>query len=140
MDAMLWSRMHGATTHFPIALVICSAAFDGIGFLLRGRPVAKDLHTVGYWTMLLGAAGSCAAVVTGIVLTRGEVWGHGMLRMHHLFVWPAFGLLVALATWRVLVEGRITRVLLACYLMVLACAMGLVCVAGFWGGELISRA
>ena len=108
MDTTLWTKVHGATTHFPLALALGSGALDAAGFVLAGRPVARELHAAGYWMMLLGALGSGPAVFSGLSMTKGSVLGHGALRMHHLFVWPAFALLVALATWRVL-EGRRTR-------------------------------
>ena len=50
--------------------------------------------------------GSVPAVVSGLLMTKGSLLGHGALRMHHLFVWPAFALLVGLAVWRVSAGAR----------------------------------
>jgi hypothetical protein len=36
-------------------------------------------------------------VGSGIALTKGDLWGRGDFGWHYRFVWPAFGLLVALA-------------------------------------------
>src|SRR5438132_3453561 len=98
LDPNLWAKMHGAATHFPFALTLCSGACDATGLALAGRPVVRGLHSAGYWTMLCGAAGSVPAVFSGLLMTRGSLLGHGALRMHHLFVWPAFALVMALAT------------------------------------------
>jgi hypothetical protein len=46
------------------------------------------------------------AVVSGIALTRG-ICGPRNFGWHHRFVWPALGLLVALAVWRLLVAGAV---------------------------------
>jgi hypothetical protein len=46
--------------------------------------------------MVLAALGTVPAVLSGLIMTRGVVMGHGLLRLHHLFVWPAFALIVAL--------------------------------------------
>ncbi len=108
MDPMLWAKVHGATTHFPFALVLCSAGCDLAGFVFAGRPAERDLHAAGYWTLLAGALGSVPAIFSGLVMTRGSVLGHGALRWHHLFVWPAFALLIALAVWRA--SGAASRV------------------------------
>ena len=137
MDPTIWAKAHGATTHFPLALVLCSGALDGAGFVLAGRPTVRDLHAAGYWTMLFGALGTLPAVFSGIFMTKGSLVGHGALRMHHLFVWPAFALIVALATWRALIGRRATRPMFAGYLLGVGAAAALVLAAGYWGGELV---
>lgn len=137
MDTMIWAKAHGATTHFPLALVLCSGALDAAGFVLAGRPIVRDLHAGGYWTMLLGALGTVPAVFSGLLMTKGGLLGHGALRMHHLFVWPAFALIIGLATWRLLVGRRATRPMFAGYLIGVGGAAALVLGAGYWGGELM---
>ena len=137
MDPLLWAKVHGAMTHFPIALTTCSLVLDCAGSCLGARVGARGLHAAGACTMVLGALGSVAAVASGLMLTRGDVVGHGALRYHHLFVWPAFGLIVALATWRLCIRSRATRRMLACYLAVAVAATTMVLAAGFWGGEML---
>jgi uncharacterized membrane protein len=137
MDAAIWAQAHGATTHFPLALVLCSGALDGAGFALAGRPAARELHAAGYWTMLGSALGSVPAVFSGLLMTKGSVLGHGALRLHHLFVWPAFALIMGLATWRILAGRRVTRPMFAGYLAVVGVAAALVLAAGYWGGEMM---
>jgi len=41
MDNSLWVKMHGGTTHFPIALVMASALFDCAGLIV---PENSDNH------------------------------------------------------------------------------------------------
>jgi uncharacterized membrane protein len=137
MQTLLWAQIHGATTHFPVALVLVSGALDAAAFGLVDRPLAHELETAGYWTMIGGALGSVPAVISGLLMTKGSVLGHGMLRWHHLFGWPAFGLLVALATWRVVVGQRATRRMAGGYLVGVGLAGALVTATGYWGGELM---
>ncbi|HEY4989532.1 MAG TPA: DUF2231 domain-containing protein, partial [Opitutaceae bacterium] len=66
MNGEIWAKMHGATVHFPIALVLCSGALDTTGFLLPGFAMRRGLHVAGYWTMLLGAGGTVPAVISGL--------------------------------------------------------------------------
>ncbi len=141
MDPQLWAKAHGASTHFPLALLLASLALDLAGFVQPLRPVVADrLHAAGTWTLLLGAAGSLAAVATGLLMTRGLVLGQGALSSHHLFVWPAFGLLVGLATWRLFTGPHSPRPQFAVYLIVTAAAAALMSAAGYWGGELLLAA
>ncbi|HWA88258.1 MAG TPA: DUF2231 domain-containing protein [Opitutus sp.] len=137
MTPAIWAKAHGATTHFPIALVLASAVFDAAGGVLAGRSVARELHAAGFWTMMVGAAGSIAAVGSGLLMTKGAILGHDALRMHHLFVWPAFGLLISVATWRTLAGRRMTRPMLGGYLLAVAVLAALITAAGYYGGELM---
>jgi hypothetical protein len=77
MDPAYWAKAHGAATHFPFALTLVSGVLDVAGFALAGRPVVRDLHAAGYWTIVLGAIGAVPAVVSGLLMTRGSLLGHG---------------------------------------------------------------
>ena len=37
METAFWAEAHGATTHFPIALLLCSTALDSAGFAPRAQ-------------------------------------------------------------------------------------------------------
>ncbi len=126
-------------THFPIALVVCSVACDGLGLWRAGRAEANNLQAAGFWMILLAAAGATGAVFSGVILTHGSVLGHGALRWHHLFVWPSFALLVGMAVWRITIGRRATRAMMAGYLVVALATAALVSAAGYWGGELLLR-
>jgi uncharacterized membrane protein len=103
MTALGWSRLHGAATHFPIALLFCAAFFDFLALVLHRSSSRVDYQAIGYWLVILSGLGSFVAVVSGLALTQWKLVGTGSLRQHHLFVWPAFALMVGLATWRSLV-------------------------------------
>ena len=139
ITTLLWAKMHGATTHFPFALVVCAAGFDTAALLLPGRRWTSELQFAGYWAIVIAAIGSIGAVASGIVMTRGSIIGHGMLRLHHLFAWPAFALLIALATWRVAVGRQTTRRWMTLYVIALVVAAAFVAAAAYWGGELMLR-
>ena len=137
MEPAIWAKAHGAAVHFPIALALGSGAFDTAGFVLGERPRARELHVAGYWMIVVGALGSVPAVISGLLMTKGSLLGHGALRLHHLFVWPAFALLVALAVWRVCTGSQAPRRAFAYYLAVTAGMVGLMAAAGYWGGEMV---
>jgi uncharacterized membrane protein len=132
-----WAKMHGATVHFPIALILCSGALDALGSFLPAPATRRGLHAAGYWTMILGAAGTVPAVVSGLVMSRGVMLGHDTLRLHHLFAWPAFALIVGLAAWRSLASDFTAGKAPAGYLAVAGVAALLVMAAGYYGGEMM---
>jgi uncharacterized membrane protein len=137
-DPSIWSKAHGAFTHFPIALMLVSAFCDGLSLFCGNAERQRALRSTAAITIVLGALGSYAAVATGLILTKWQVWGHGTLLHHHQFVWPAFALMVGLATWRVFSRRTIERPPRA-YLALMLLATALMSGAGYWGGELLNR-
>jgi uncharacterized membrane protein len=138
IDPALWPKLHGASTHFPVALAMAAALFDGLGALWpKESPRKAQLHAAGYYTIILGALGTFPAVLSGLFMTKGEVLGHDALLFHHLFVWPAFTCLVGLGVWRAMVGEKAAARGFAAYLTVLFLTAGLMAGAGYWGGELI---
>jgi uncharacterized membrane protein len=124
MDNSLWVKMHGGTTHFPIALVMASALFDLAGLVVPengGKSRRAGLRAAGFYTLILGALGSIGAVLSGLVISRWQLLGRGNLAHHHMFLWPAFGLLTGLAVWRLVVgnhaSNRAFRIYLGLALM-----------------------
>jgi len=137
MDTSLWTKVHGGTTHFPIALMIASLIFDLVGYFIRRDSSSRDLHAASFYALLLGALGTFVAVLSGLVLTNWETIGQGVLAKHHEFVWPAFALIVGLAVWRLVVRSRASRRAFGVYLAVSLAAAAFMAAAGYWGGELL---
>src|SRR6476659_9392216 len=86
-----WDKLHGAMTHFPIALLLFSTACDFVSFTFKKLPFARGLRLVSFYGLAFAALASLGAVVSGIALTKGDMWGRGDFGWHHRFVWPAFG-------------------------------------------------
>jgi uncharacterized membrane protein len=142
MDNSLWVKMHGGTTHFPIALVMASALFDLAGLIVTenlDKSRRAGLRAAGFYSIVLGAIGSVGAVVSGLVISHGQLWGRGNLARHHLFLWPAFGLLTGLAVWRVVVGRHASTHSLRLYMGVALITAALMGAAGYWGGELLLK-
>jgi uncharacterized membrane protein len=134
---MPWDKLHGALTHFPIALLLFSTACDFGSVLFEKRPFARELRSVSFYALAVAALASVGAVISGIALTKGDMWGRGDFAWHHRFVWPAFGLLLVLAVWRLIVREAMSRFGLCLYLILMLIASGLVAAAGYFGGELV---
>jgi hypothetical protein len=102
-----WDKIHGAMTHFPIALLLFSTTCDFVSVTFRKLTFAQELRLVSFYGLAVAALASFGAVISGIALTKGDLWGRGYFAWHHRFVWPAFGLLVALAVWRLVARKSI---------------------------------
>ncbi len=138
IDPALWPKLHGASTHFPMALTMAAALFEGAAAVLPAvSPHRRNLRAAGFYTIILGVLGTFPAVLSGLFMTRGETLGHDALLFHHLFVWPAFAGIVALGTWRGLVGENASPVAARVYLAALFLVSGLMAGAGYWGGELV---
>jgi len=135
IDPAIWPKLHGASTHFPMALTMAAALFEVAAVLVPAQ--RGNLRAAGYYTIILGALGTFPAVLSGLFMTRGEVLGHDALLFHHLFVWPAFAGIVALGTWRGLVGEKASLGASRVYLAALLVVSGLMAGAGYWGGELV---
>ena len=135
--------MHGGMTHFPIALVMASIAFD-LASLVAPDTAEKSrragLRAAGFYTLILGALSSFGAVVSGLAISHGEIWGRGNLARHHTFLWPAFGLVIALAVWRLVAGNRASTRAFKVYLAVSVITGTVMGTAGYWGGELVLNA
>src|SRR3954469_6559855 len=101
IDPSSWSKLHGAATHFPIALMLVSTFCDGVSLLPFDAEKQRGFRFAATLTIVLGAFGGYGAVASGLMMTKWQMWGHGTLLRHHQFVWPAFALMTGLATWRI---------------------------------------
>ncbi len=137
MNPAIWAKIHGASVHLPLAMGMCSWALDAAGLVLARRAIAPQLHAAGFWTIMLAGLGTFPAVGSGLMMTKGEMLGHGLVLWHHLFVWPAFALLVGLAGWRVVAGVTPGRRAFGFYLAVGIAAAVLLAGAGYFGGEVL---
>jgi uncharacterized membrane protein len=127
-------------THFPIACAPFAAVADAAGLLCARKRLARYFHTFSAWLIFIAAATSVPAVVSGLVMTKGRMLGHGVLRLHHLFVWPAFAFLIAAAAWRWFSGARMGENAGLIYSALIWLSAGLIVTAAYWGGEMMISA
>src|ERR1700740_2141411 len=104
--ANLWEMMHGGSTHLPIALMLVSAVSDGLGCLIKTDQVRDRFYVAGFIMLIAGTLGAFPAVLSGLILARWEIGGDGALFWHHVFLWPAFGLLIGFLVWGIIFGGQ----------------------------------
>jgi uncharacterized membrane protein len=137
MNQTFWARMHGGATHFPIALLMVSVVFDHAEFWWRDELRRREFRALGFYSLLIATAAAPFAVLSGIALSKGILLGTGMLALHHYFIWPAFGLLIGLAVWRLVMRERASRRARGCYLALASLTLVAMMSAGYWGGEML---
>ena len=76
-------------------------------------------------------------MLSGIALSKGQLMGNGMLALHHYFIWPAFGLLIGLAVWRLMMRERASHRAFGIYLILATISMGAMLGGGYWGGQML---
>jgi uncharacterized membrane protein len=100
-----WPRLHAALNDLPAALLLAAVLFDLAGAITK-RPT---LRTVGFWTMMLGAVGAAAAVLSGLQaeehIAHGEAV-HRVMETHEELGLITLGIFVVLALWRIVRENR----------------------------------
>lgn len=137
MSHSFWVRMHGGATHFPIALVLTAAFFDLAGLVVRNENHRQNFRVAGRYAIVVGGLLSFGAIVSGLALSKGTLLGTGLMARHHAFVWPAFGLLLALAVWRLIVGEHARPNMFKLYVVAEIVAAFLMATAGYWGGEML---
>lgn len=135
-DQNFWLRLHGGATHFPIVLLFVSVLIDLLALCWPDPGARRGLHAAASLLASIGVVGSIGAVASGLVISRWRTMGTGSLLRHHMFVWPAFGISIALVVWRILVRERASWRAFAIYIGGMALASALTLAAGYWGGEM----
>jgi uncharacterized membrane protein len=140
MSPTFWRQVHGGSTHLPIVLLAASVIFDFAAWRTRDESLRRGLQTAGFGSALAGAAGAVGAVIAGLIMTRGLLLGGGREKIHHLFVWPAVVVCIAVVAWRLYCRGKITGRGARVYLAGMSTAAVLMLGAGYSGGEMLLAA
>lgn len=129
----IWQHLHGASSHFPIALMIASFLFD-LGSLLFKRP---SWRIVGFWTLFTSVVVLPMAILSGFTGYLGwfgfSKWDAAGLVLHRNLSLVGAGVLFALAVWRMRRRDALKGAEFAAYLVLAALAMGVISYTGYAG-------
>ncbi len=96
----LWQHIHGASSHFPIALLILSVVFD-LGSSWRKN---AGWRAVGFWCIIVAAIIAVPATVSGLSANLGwfgvEKWDAEQMVLHRNIALATGGMSIVLALWR----------------------------------------
>jgi len=128
-----WQHIHGASSHFPIALLIFAWLFD-VGGTILGR---REWRVIGFWAVIAAAVISFPAIGSGLTGQLGwfgaKTWEAESLILHRNVALASGGLSQVLAIWRIIRGSKISGGEWIFYLVLLTAGVGIVGYTGFLG-------
>ena len=137
MSNYSWIELHGALTHFPIALIIVAFLFE-VGAPLFKKP---EWRVVSFWCLLGGVLGGAVSLATGWLaandLYKGASSLPAIVLQHRLRAFISMGLALIVLTWRIAAKDRLSKnaQIAAGVLLFLSTAM--VASTGYLGGKMV---
>ncbi len=136
MPNFSWPEIHGALTHFPVALLITAVVFD-LGAALFRRP---NGHVVSFWLLVAAVVMAVPTLYAGWM--AGDVLFHDV-QPPNIFVWhrtAAFttaGIAAVLLLFRALKRDLLLGGARALSILLLLAAAGTVGYTGYLGGRML---
>src|SRR5215207_9937628 len=100
-----WPRLHAALNDLPTALLLAAVLFD----LAAAVTKRTSLRTAAFWTLVLGAIGGAAAVVSGLQAEDHIAHGdavHRVMETHEELALITLGIFAVLALWRIVRDNK----------------------------------
>ena len=102
----LVGHVHGASVHFPIALVITALVFETIGLLTK----KSVLKSVAFWCLVMGSLISLPALVSGLAAQFGwfgaSAWDSKSMLTHRNIAFVGTGALLIGFVWRLITRKK----------------------------------
>jgi uncharacterized membrane protein len=131
-----WPRLHAALNDLPAALLIGAVIFD----LLAAATRRDALRIASFWTLMLGALGAAAAVISGLQaedhIAHGEAV-HRIMETHEELALITAGIFGVLALWRIVRERRMGSAERALALALGVGGAAVLTATGVYGGKLV---
>src|SRR6187397_1536378 len=123
-----WPRLHAALNDLPTALLLTTLLFD----LVAAATKREGLRLVSFWTLMVGAIGGAAAVISGLQaeehIAHGEAV-HEVMETHEMFA--------VLALWRIVRERKMGSGERSIVLFLTLIGVGILFVTANYGGRLV---
>jgi uncharacterized membrane protein len=97
-------RLHAALNDLPPALLPISVLFDLLGLVFK----RESLKAAGFWTLVVGALGTAAAVVSGLLAedaVQHSEQAHEIMETHETLALVVLAIFGLLAIWRIARRG-----------------------------------
>jgi uncharacterized membrane protein len=131
-----WPRLHAALNDLPAALLLVAVLFD-LAASAMNRP---SFRTVGFWTLVTGAAGAALAVISGLQaedhIAHGEAV-HRVMETHEELALITLGVFAVLALWRMVRERRMGSTERTIALAASLGGVGMLIATAVFGGKLV---
>ncbi len=131
-----WPRLHAALNDLPIALLIGAALFDVLAIVTK----RESFRLVSFWTLVLGAVGGVAAVVSGLqaeeYISHGDAV-HRVMETHETLGLVTLAIFGLLALWRIVRARRMGTGERGAAVIVTLAGAGVLFATGLYGGRLV---
>jgi uncharacterized membrane protein len=131
-----WPRLHAALNDLPTALLLGVAIFDILAITTK----RERFRLVSFWTLLLGAVGGVAAVVSGLQaeehISHGDAV-HRVMETHETLGLITLGTFGLLALWRILRERRMGSGERSMSIILTLAGAGVLFATSVYGGRLV---
>src|SRR5919106_1828713 len=131
-----WPRLHAALNDLPAALLLVAALFELLALATR-----KDsFRQVSFWTLIVGAIGGAAAVLSGLQAEETIAHGdavHRVMETHELLGFITLAIFGVLALWRIWREKRMGTTERALALALSLGGAGVLIATATYGGRLV---
>ena len=131
-----WPRLHAALNDLPAALLLVAVLFD----LLAAATRRPGFRQVAFWTLIVGAVGGAAAVLSGLQAEESIDHGdavHRVMETHEMLAFVTLGIFGVLAVWRIVRERRMGNAERALALAVSLGGVGVLMATAAYGGRLV---
>ena len=131
-----WPRLHAALNDLPTALLLTAVLFDVLA-LATGR---ETFRRVSFWTLIVGAVGGAAAVISGLQaedhIAHGEVV-HQVMETHETLALITLGVFGVLALWRLIRDRRMGTGERTLGVIASVAGLGVLVATAVYGGRLV---
>lgn len=131
-----WPRLHAALNDLPTALLVTAALFELLALTTR----KESFRQVSFWTLMVGALGGVAAVLSGLQAEENIAHGdavHRVMETHELLAFVTLGTFGVLAAWRLWRERRMGTAERAVALAATLAGAGVLIATSVYGGRLV---
>jgi len=129
-----WVEIHGALTHFPIALLMIAAALEvGAAAFLLPR-----WRAISFWMVAGAALSGVAALISGLVTADGMEGGGGpLMPTHRLAAYGAVAVAIIVTAARARERDRTAPRAAPALMAAVVIAASLVGLTGYLGGRMV---
>src|ERR687898_3434671 len=131
-----WPRLHAALNALPIALLLAATLFDVLALATR----RESFRLISFWTLVLGAVGGAAAVISGLqaeeYISHGDAV-HRVMETHETLGLITLGTFGLLALWRILRERRMGSGERSMSIILTLAGAGVLFATAVYGGRLV---
>ena len=129
-------RLHAVINDFPPALLVVGVFFQ-LAYLFTKR---ESLRSAAYWSLVVGAVTTAAAVFSGLraedAIQHGQAI-HEIMETHERFAWITLGFFGVIAVWLVLRDATMLRKERWALAIIGVVGIGFLTATGVEGGEMV---